>query len=85
MKQIQIGDYLFMSCDEKDKKNIVDAVLDLLVFLVAGLQFLTRVIFRRLQLRDRNHVKFCCFHLIPPEYTSAAALRLFLCLHPSAP
>lgn len=24
MKQIQIGDYLFMSCDEKDKKNIVD-------------------------------------------------------------
>ena len=27
MKQIQIGDYLFMSCDEKDKENIVNDII----------------------------------------------------------
>ena len=60
------------------KAEFLDAVFDLFVFLVAGLQLFARVICRRLQLRDRDHTKFCCLHLIPPHSTTAAALRLVL-------
>ena len=58
MKQIQIGDYLFMSCDEKDKKNIVnDFIKNESVIFLEYYQFLLNGGFDELEKQLFEHFK----------------------------
>ena len=68
------------------KAEFPDAVFDFLIFPVAGFEFFSGIVFRRFQLCNRNHAKFCCFHLIPPVDTFSAvhAAPFHLPVFPSA-